>query len=79
MEEDEEERPVTWMIWTDGSSNQWAGDGVLLQLPKGDTIECVVCLQFPMINNEAEYEVVLLGLDLAKAVGAIVVVIHCDS
>ena len=68
------------MIWTDGSSNQWAGGvGVLLQLQEGDTIECAIHLQFLMINNEAEYEAVLSGLDLAKAVGAESAIIHCDS
>lgn len=30
------------------------------------------------MNNEAKYEAVLLGLDLAKAVGAVSQVIHCD-
>ena len=68
------------MIWTDGSSNQWAGGvGVLLQLPEGDTIECAIHLQFLMINNEAEYEAVLSGLDLAKVAGAESAIIHCDS
>ena len=76
VKEDGEERPATWIIWIDGSSNQQAGKaGVLLQLPKGDTIECAVCLQFSTTNNE----VVLLGLDLAKAAGAMLVVIHYNS
>ena len=85
VKEDGEERPATWIIWTDGSSNQQAGKaGVLLQLPKGDTIECAVCLQFFCLqfsttNNEAEYEAILSGLDLAKAAGAMSVVIHYNS
>ena len=32
-----------------------------------------------MTNNEVEYEVVLMGLDLAKVVGASSVVIHNNS
>ena len=45
MKEDEEERLAIGMIWTDGSSNQWAeGAGVLLQSLEGDTIECAVRL-----------------------------------
>ena len=68
------------MIWTDSLSNQWVGGaGVLLQLPEGDTVECAVHLQFFMINNEAEYEAVLSGLDLAKVAGAESAIIHCDS
>ena len=78
--EDEDSRPATWMIWTDGSSNQRVGGaGVLLQLPEGYTVECVVRLQFPMTNNEAEYEAILLSLDLAKAAEASLVVLHYDS
>jgi len=32
-----------------------------------------------MTNNEAEYEAVLLGLDLAKAAGALLIVIRSNS
>ena len=68
------------MIWTDDLSNQRArGAGVLLRSPEGDTIECVVRLQFSMTNNEAEYEATLSGLDLAKAAGVESAVIHCNS
>ena len=42
-------------------------------------VECMVCLDFPTTNNEAEYEALVAGLDLAKAVGATNVVIYCDS
>ena len=31
-----------------------------------------------MTNNEAEYEAILTGLDLAKVVGALSVVLHSD-
>ena len=39
----------------------------------------MVHLDFPMTNNEAEYEALVVGLDLAKAVGATSVVVHYDS
>ena len=79
MGEDEEEKPMTWMIWTNGSSNQWArGARVLLRSPEGNTIECAVYLQFSTTNNEVEYEAFLLGLDLTKAAGAVSAVIHYD-
>ena len=51
----------------------------MLWSPERDTIECVFRLQFLTTNNEAEYEAVLLGLDLAKTVGVESTVIHCDS
>ena len=64
----------------DGSFNQCArGVAVVLQSPEGDLIECVVHLQFPTTNKEAEYESVLTGLDLAKAAGVSSMVVHNDS
>ena len=39
----------------------------------------MVHLNFPLTNNEAEYETLVAGLDLAKAAGATSVVVHCDS
>ena len=52
---------------------------MILQSPKGDIINCAIRLQFPMTNNEVEYEAILMGLDLAKAVGTLLVVLHSDS
>ena len=39
----------------------------------------MVHLNFPSTNNEAEYETLVAGLDLAKAVGAASVIVHYDS
>ena len=47
--------------------------------PEGDKIECMIRLDFPTTNNEAEYEALVAGLDLAKAAGAENMIIHCDS
>ena len=44
-----------------------------------DKIECMVCLDFPITNNEAEYEALIAGLDLAKAAEAENLVVYCDS
>ena len=64
----------------DGSSNRQAeGAGVVLLSPERDTIECMVRLDFPTTNNEAEYEALIAKLDLAKAARAASVVIYCDS
>ena len=51
----------------------------MLLSPEGDKIECMVHLDFHTANNEAEYETLVAGLDLAKVAGATSVVIHCDS
>ena len=55
------------------------GAGVVIQTPKGDKIECMIRLDFPTTNNEADYKALMAGLDLAKAAGAKNMVVHCDS
>ena len=65
---------------TYGSSNRQAkGAGVVLLSPEGDVVKCMIRLDFPTTNNEAEYEALVAGLDLARAAGATSVVIYCDS
>ena len=39
----------------------------------------MIRLDFPTTNNEAEYEALVVSLDLARAAGATSVVIYCDS
>ena len=39
----------------------------------------MVHLNFPMTNNEVEYEALVVGLDLTKATGAMSVVMYYDS
>ena len=74
-----EESPL-WSIYTDGSFNRKTGGaGIVLLSPEGDAIECMVRLDFPATNNESEYEALIAGLDLAKAAGAVRVVVHYDS
>ena len=51
----------------------------MIQTPKGDKIQCMIRLDFPTTNNEAEYEALVAGLDLAKSTGADNIVIHYDS
>ena len=69
-----------WSIHIDRSSNRQAGGaGIVLLSPEGDTVECMVCLDFLTTNNEAEYDALVAGLDLTKAAGATSAVIYCDS
>ena len=69
-----------WNINIDGSLNRYiVGAGVVTQTPKGDKIECMIRLDFPTTNNEAKYEALVAGLNLAKAAGAENMVVHCDS
>ena len=62
----------------ESSNKQAGGVGIVLRSPEGDEIECMVHLDFPTTNNEAEYETLVAGIDLAKVVGVANVVIHCD-
>ena len=64
----------------DESSNQRSrGASVVIQTPEGDKIECMIRLDFLTTNNEAEYEALVAGLDLAKATGAENIIMHCNS
>ena len=65
---------------TDGSSNrQVEGVSVVLLSPERDVVECMIHLDFASTNNEAEYEALVAGLNLARATRATSVVIYCDS
>ena len=56
-----------WSIHTNKSSNRHAGGAdVVIQTPDGDKIECMIRLEFPTTNNEAEYEALVARLDLTK-------------
>ena len=69
-----------WSIHMDRSSNKQAsGAGVVLHSLEGDKVECMIHLDFPTTNNEAEYEALIAGLDLAKAARAVNMVVHYDS
>ena len=52
---------------------------MVIQTPEGDKIECMIRLDFPTTNNEAEYEALVAGLDIAKAAGAENIIVHYDS
>ncbi|XP_020553064.1 uncharacterized protein LOC110012711 [Sesamum indicum] len=62
---------LKWMLHVDGSSNANNGRaGILIQGPRGIEIEVAARLSFPVTNNEAEYEALVLGLELAHETGA---------
>ena len=64
----------------DGSSTLHAGGiGVVLKSPEADTLKRKVRLHYPTTNNEAEYEALLKGLELAKSLGAESVLVQGDS
>ena len=77
---EEEEQTSKWTTHIDGSSMKNAGRiGVILESPEGDIIKWAIRLQYPTTNNEAEYEALLTGLKLAKALGATELDVCSDS
>ena len=55
------------------------GIGIILKSQEGDKLKYATHLQYQTTNNEAEYEVLLKGLELAKSLGAEAVVVQGDS
>ena len=69
-----------WILHVDGSStNKGSGAGVQLQSPTSELIRQSFSFGFPALNNEAEYESLIVGLLLAKAVKAKRLSAYCDS
>ncbi|XP_030964682.1 uncharacterized protein LOC115985938 [Quercus lobata] len=69
-----------WTIQTDGSSaKKKGGVGVVITIPDGEVMKYGVQLKFPATNNEAEYEGILTGLRLGKALDAKNLLIQSDS
>jgi ribonuclease HI len=68
-------------MYFDGSKRiQGARAGVVLISPQGDKLKYVLRMSFPQAsNNEAEYEVLLHGMKMAKACGATRLKIFGDS
>ena len=68
---DEMESNKTWVVHVDGLSTLHAGGiGIVLKSPEADTLKCKVRLHYQTTNNEAEYEALFKGLELAKSLGA---------
>ncbi|RVW49484.1 hypothetical protein CK203_111145 [Vitis vinifera] len=69
-----------WTLRVDGASrSSGSGVGLLLQSPTGEHLEQAIRLGFPASNNEAEYEAILSGLDLALALSVSKLRIYSDS
>ena len=55
----------------DGAANaQGSGVGMILTSPDGIDVEYAIRLGFQAFNNEAEYEAVMAGLNLAHSIEA---------
>jgi len=76
----EEEASFIWVLSVDGSSNQQgSGAGVILEGPNGLLIKQALRFSFKANNNQAEYEALIVGLLLAKEMGAQSLLAKSDS
>nr|XP_027120487.1 uncharacterized protein LOC113737455 [Coffea arabica] len=72
--------PHLWMLYVDGSSNgDGSGAGLLLEGPQGEVCSYALRFDFPATNNEAEYEALIAGLQLARRLGAQRIHVRSDS
>jgi ribonuclease HI len=69
-----------WVVYVDGSSTKKRGGaGIVLITPEGEELNSSLRLEFKTTNNEAEYEAVVAGLEMAFELGADSVEVRSDS
>ena len=69
-----------WSLRINGSFNvNESGAGIILESPTREKISYALRLEFPVLNNEAEYEALLAGLRLAKEMRVKQLRIYNDS
>lgn len=69
-----------WNLYVDCVVGQTvAGAGIVLEGPKGFLLEQSLVFKFKALNNQAEYEVLIAGLQLAKDMGASSMISRTDS
>nr|XP_016446500.1 PREDICTED: uncharacterized protein Mb2253c-like [Nicotiana tabacum] len=68
-----------WTLFTDGASNmKGSGLGLVIITPSGETLRQAI-RTVPLTNNEAEYEALIAGIELARGLDSEVSEIKCDS
>ena len=71
---------LSWKVYVDGAANQrWSGVGLVLVSPEKITIEKSLRLGCSAINNEAEYEALLMEMTMVQRIGRKVVEMFSDS
>ena len=72
-------RLPAWEVYVDGASNQkGSGIGLVLTSPEKVIIEKSLRLDFSTTNNEAEYEVLLIGMAMIQRMGGKSVKVFSD-
>ena len=74
------QEPFPWRVYVDGAANHRGSRvGLVLISPKRIIIEKSLRLDFLATNNEAEYEILLVGMTMVWKMGGKVVEIFLDS
>ena len=69
-----------WEVYVDGALNQkGSGIGLVLISPKKVIVEKSLRLDFSATNNEAEYEVLLMGMAMVQRMGGKSIKVFSDS
>ncbi|CAL8117362.1 unnamed protein product [Prunus armeniaca] len=67
-------------MYFDGSSTETrSGAGVVIESPQGQRWQFAFQLDFKCTNNQAEYEVLIIGLEILKEMKATYVLVYGDS
>ena len=69
-----------WRLSVDGAANaQGSGAGLILTSPNGIDMEYALRFGFQASNNKAEYEAVIVGLNLTRSMEADQLEVSSDS
>ncbi|CAL2240320.1 unnamed protein product [Prunus armeniaca] len=69
-----------WTMYFDGSSTETrSGAGVVIESPQGQRWQFAFQLDFKCTNNQAEYEALIIGLEILKEMKATRVLVYGDS
>ncbi|XP_075633462.1 uncharacterized protein LOC142605921 [Castanea sativa] len=70
---------LTWRVYVDGTANQrGSGVGLVVISPEKNIIEKSLRFWFLATNNEAEYEALLVGMDMVQKMGGATVEVFLD-
>lgn len=69
-----------WTMYFDGSSTEaTSGAGIVIESPQGQKWQFAFQLDFRCTNNQAEYEALIIGLEILKGMKATRVLVYGDS
>ncbi|XP_024190639.1 uncharacterized protein LOC112194654 [Rosa chinensis] len=69
-----------WTMYFDGSSTEFSvGVGIVVETPEGQKFQFAFQLDFTCTNNQAEYEALIVGLEILQEMGAWRVLVFGNS